>query len=77
MYWIQEYDCKKMSRRFYHCDNTADIAKLPTNTTAGDKDAAVNEEALSLAHYGDRCFCIEDASTYELRNEQNDWKKIS
>lgn len=76
MYWIQESDCKVKNRRMYHCDYTSDIAKLPTNTAEGDREAAADEESYSLATYGDRCLCLEDSTYYELRNEPNDWKKL-
>lgn len=76
MYWIQEHDCNKNSRRMYHCDYRSDIPKLPTNTKMGDKEAADSEEAADLAKYGDRCLCLEDSSLHELRNEPDDWKEL-
>lgn len=76
MYWIQEHDCNKDSRRMYHCDYRSDVLKLPTNTKVGDTEAADDEEAASLATYGDRCLCLEDSSLYELRNEPDDWKEL-
>lgn len=76
MYWIQEYDCNKQSRRMYHCDYRTDVAKLPTNTDKGDRDATDTDEAAEIGSYGDRCLCLEDSSSWELRKEPNDWKEL-
>lgn len=76
MYWIQENDCTKHSRRMYHCDYRNDIDKLPTNSATGDRSATDTDIAASNAHYGDRCLCLEDSSLWELRNEPNDWKEL-
>lgn len=77
-YWIQDYGSASSSRkdfRMYHCDYRTDIDKLPLNDRDGVQQGN-DTISCTPAHYGDQCFCLEDSSTWELRQEPNDWKEV-
>ena len=76
-YWIQEIGGtgQRPNYRMYHCDYVSDIKNLPLNDKNGVQQGT-DTVGCTKASYGDQCFCLEDASVYELRWEANDWKKL-
>lgn len=77
-YWIQETGGNGQNRsdwRMYHCDYRKDIKNLPLNDKNGIQQGS-DTVGCKKAHFGDQCFCLEDGSVWELRNEPNDWKEL-
>lgn len=80
-FWIQEYGQRTGANRgdfkLFYCEDTSILNKLPTTTTQGDIDYALDrcEEYIQKIKPGDQCFTLDDSSVWVMRSDDA-WQQL-
>ena len=77
MYWLDTssvHEVTSSNVRYFKCDETSDIANLPTIDTPGEQQGNDNVSCMPCSK-GSECTCIDPPSVWML-NSKGEWKQL-